>query len=106
MPLLDVPVGFCKGEPATADEQDASLAIGRVEFAPCERPCPRILDLPALKRSELHSRTLRAVESANVAKLAALLDEAKSAHARYEEEHGSDPDWPRWYANYLLGRAT
>lgn len=101
MPLLDCPVGFCNGDPAA--DQDASLGL-----RPCERggACPRCLDLDSLKAAEVRKRTLRAVQSQNVAKLAALLDEAKSAHTRWEEQHGHDPDWPRWYASYLLGGVT
>lgn len=101
MPLLEVPVGFCKGEPAKPAEQDANLG-----FAPCERggPCPRSLDLDSLKAREVRRRTEYAVRAGNRDKLADLLREAASAHHAHEERTGTpDEDWPAWYASYLLG---
>ncbi len=46
--------------------------------------------------------------------LAAALRRAEAAHGRHEEEIGHpDPDWPGWYAQYMVdeqsglpGRAT
>ena len=35
--------------------------------------------------------------------LSTLFAATAEAHHRYEEETGQpDPDWPRWYASYLL----
>jgi hypothetical protein len=35
--------------------------------------------------------------------LVGLLHKAESAHERaYAETHGVDPDWPSWYADYLV----
>ena len=35
--------------------------------------------------------------------LAAALRRAADAHGRHEEEIGhSDPDWPDWYAQYMV----
>lgn len=39
-----------------------------------------------------------------VADLAGLLEEAKDMHVRWEEAFGTDPDWPLWYAKYMLPR--
>jgi hypothetical protein len=37
--------------------------------------------------------------------LAAELREAASAHAVYEQELGQDdPDWPTWYATFIVAR--
>jgi hypothetical protein len=37
------------------------------------------------------------------AQIAALLREAAAAHSRaFASTDGYDPDWPRWYADYLL----
>jgi hypothetical protein len=75
-----------------ASEQDASLTSSGCE------------DLAALKRDEVRGRTKRSVRYDDPHKLAALLREAASAHHRYEETLGApDPDWPTWYAKYLLG---
>lgn len=43
-------------------------------------------------------------EDEQVTAIAALLREAKVEHGRYEAEvlRGLDPDWSRWYADYLL----
>lgn len=39
----------------------------------------------------------------SVAELAAALRRAETAHGRYEEETGRrDPDWPAWYAQYMV----
>ncbi|WP_157996016.1 hypothetical protein [Thermomonospora amylolytica] len=39
----------------------------------------------------------------SVAELAAALRRAEAAHGRYEEETGqADPDWPEWYAQYMV----
>lgn len=40
----------------------------------------------------------------NVAELAQLLSDAKDAHAAFEVQNGPDPDWPRWYAWWMLPR--
>jgi hypothetical protein len=38
-------------------------------------------------------------------RLAELLREAERAHGEYERGLGHrDEDWPRWYADYILGR--
>lgn len=35
--------------------------------------------------------------------LAKLLRDAEAAHGKYEQSLGhADPDWPRWYAEYIL----
>ena len=35
--------------------------------------------------------------------LARALREAEAAHVEYERELGhADPDWPSWYADYLV----
>lgn len=37
------------------------------------------------------------------ADLAAALRRAEAAHGRFEEEIGHpDPDWPDWYAGYMV----
>ena len=91
MPLLDVPVGFCKGEKLPPD------------FAPCDRggPCPRSLDLDSLKAAEVRRRTEYAVRAGNRDKLADLLREASSAH--HAAVGDAEDDWAAWYAAYLLG---
>jgi hypothetical protein len=39
------------------------------------------------------------------AELARELREAEAAHGVYERELGhSDPDWPTWYANFIVDR--
>ena len=39
------------------------------------------------------------------ATLARLLREAEKAHGEYERSLGHyDPDWPDWYAQYLIDR--
>ncbi|SCL23162.1 hypothetical protein GA0070624_2685 [Micromonospora rhizosphaerae] len=39
----------------------------------------------------------------SVAELAAALRRAEEAHGRHEEETGQpDPDWPAWYAQYMV----
>jgi catechol 2,3-dioxygenase-like lactoylglutathione lyase family enzyme len=39
----------------------------------------------------------------SVADLAEALRRAEAAHGRYEEETGrADPDWPDWYARYMV----
>jgi hypothetical protein len=39
------------------------------------------------------------------AELAAELRAAEQAHAEYERELGhADPDWPTWYANFIVER--
>lgn len=41
----------------------------------------------------------------NVETLAQLLKEAEIAHAEYEKETGTkDPDWPEWYAKFILNK--
>lgn len=46
-----------------------------------------------------------AYESA--ADLAAALRRAAAAHGKHEEEIGhADPDWPDWYAQYMVDTAT
>ncbi len=40
-----------------------------------------------------------------VEKLAALFRETGAAHHRaFQETNGEDPDWPLWYAEYLVDR--
>ncbi|MFC5752933.1 hypothetical protein [Actinomadura rugatobispora] len=39
----------------------------------------------------------------SAADLAAALRRAEDAHGRHEKEIGqADPDWPDWYAQYML----
>ncbi|WP_214318099.1 hypothetical protein [Nonomuraea sediminis] len=39
----------------------------------------------------------------SAADLAEALRRAEAAHGRYEEQLGHpDPDWPTWYAQYML----
>jgi hypothetical protein len=39
--------------------------------------------------------------------MAQLLREAEEAHAKYERELGQrDPDWPTWYAGYIVERLS
>jgi hypothetical protein len=39
----------------------------------------------------------------SAAELAAALRRAEAAHGRYEEETGRpDPNWPDWYARYMV----
>lgn len=41
----------------------------------------------------------------NVEKISALLDETqKKHHQAYLADDGADPDWPLWYAGYLLDK--
>lgn len=37
-----------------------------------------------------------------VAELAQLLKDAKDAHVEHERLNGPDPDWPLWYARYIV----
>lgn len=41
---------------------------------------------------------------ASVADLAYWLGQAKEAHAAHEAEHGPDPDWPQWYARWIVSQ--
>jgi hypothetical protein len=46
-----------------------------------------------------------AVTYASAADLAEALRSAAAAHGRHEQEIGhTDPDWPDWYAQYMVGR--
>lgn len=39
----------------------------------------------------------------SVAELAEALRRAEAAHGKHEQEIGQpDPDWPTWYAQYML----
>ncbi|WP_336216195.1 hypothetical protein [Nonomuraea sp. LPB2021202275-12-8] len=39
----------------------------------------------------------------SVADLAEALRRAETAHGRHEQETGQpDPDWPTWYAQYMM----
>jgi hypothetical protein len=39
----------------------------------------------------------------SAADLAAALRRAEAAHGRHEQETGQpDPDWPAWYAQYMV----
>ncbi|HUR03061.1 MAG TPA: hypothetical protein VM347_11015 [Nonomuraea sp.] len=39
----------------------------------------------------------------SAAELAAALRRAETAHGKHEEEIGqADPDWPAWYAQYMV----
>jgi hypothetical protein len=41
------------------------------------------------------------------ADLAEALRRAEAAHGRHEEEIGhADPDWPDWYARYMVDEQT
>lgn len=43
----------------------------------------------------------------SVAELAAALRRAETAHGKHEEEIGqADPDWPDWYAQYMVNEQT
>ncbi len=43
----------------------------------------------------------------SVAALAGALRRAKAAHGKYEEETGQpDPDWPDWYARYMVDESS
>jgi hypothetical protein len=33
--------------------------------------------------------------------LASVLKDAADAHHEFEQTNGPDPDWPRWYADYI-----
>lgn len=39
----------------------------------------------------------------DVDRLRTLLEDAELAHAKFEAACGPDADWPKWYAEYLLG---
>ena len=44
-----------------------------------------------------------AVTYASAADLAGALRRAAAAHGRHEQEIGhADPDWPDWYARYMV----
>jgi hypothetical protein len=44
-----------------------------------------------------------AMDRITVDQLEALLRNAEAAHGKYEESLGHpDPNWPRWYAEYIL----
>jgi hypothetical protein len=46
-----------------------------------------------------------AVTYASAADLAEALRSAEAAHGRHEQEIGhADPDWPDWYAQYMVDR--
>jgi hypothetical protein len=53
-------------------------------------------------RENRRERLSRSVVACDVSGLAELLRAAEEAHAGYEAVHGSDADWPTWYAEYLL----
>ena len=43
----------------------------------------------------------------SAAELAAALRRAEAAHGKHEEEIGkADPDWPDWYAQYMVDEQT
>jgi hypothetical protein len=43
----------------------------------------------------------------STAELAAALRRAEAAHGKHEEEIGQpDPDWPDWYAQYMVDEQT
>lgn len=43
----------------------------------------------------------------SAAGLADALRRAEAAHGRYERELGmADPDWPQWYARYMVEEQT
>jgi len=43
----------------------------------------------------------------SAADLAEALRRAEAAHGKYEEETGRpDPDWPDWYARYMVEERT
>jgi hypothetical protein len=43
----------------------------------------------------------------SAAHLAAALRRAEAAHGKYEEEIGRpDPNWPDWYAQYMVDEQT
>ncbi len=43
----------------------------------------------------------RAMEPTMTDRLTDALRAAADAHHLYEQEHGTDPDWPRWYAEHM-----
>ncbi|MFD1546402.1 hypothetical protein [Nonomuraea guangzhouensis] len=43
----------------------------------------------------------------SAAELAAALRRAETAHGKHEEETGQpDPDWPDWYAQFMVNEQT
>jgi hypothetical protein len=51
------------------------------------------------------TRTMTAYDS--VAGLTDALRQAAAAHGKHEEEIGrADPDWPDWYAHYVVDERT
>ncbi len=43
------------------------------------------------------------MQKITVEQLTQLLRDAEAAHGKYEESLGhADPDWPRWYSEYIL----
>lgn len=72
-------------------------------------PAPaELIERAARFRSEaLATRGTRANPAylaADVDLLERLLIQAKEAHTAYEAEHGPHEDWPRFYAENILGR--
>lgn len=56
--------------------------------------------------ADAHHKDMRA-EYDSIDDLAAALRRAEQAHGRYERELGRpDPDWPQWYARYLIEEQT
>lgn len=60
-------------------------------------------DRLSAERTDRRYLVSRAIVAEDVELLAALLDRAKIAHTVFEQENGTDNDWPKWYAEYLLG---
>jgi len=38
----------------------------------------------------------------NAETLSRALTRAKAAHSEYERTHGPDPNWPSWYARFIV----
>lgn len=56
------------------------------------------------QQRRIRDEVMSAVNGGRVEDLAHILRAAKDAHSIYEAAVGTpDPDWPRWYAEYLLG---
>jgi hypothetical protein len=56
-----------------------------------------------MSSTQVHSDVATEIRFASVTDLASALRRAAAAHHEYEEKTGRhDPDWPDWYAKFIV----